>query len=46
MGFVALPLLLASLVPAPGALINVTPVCGLLDYTGVRAQWSSHCMLY
>ena len=45
-GFVALPLPLTSLVPAPVALVNVTLVHGLFDYTDIRAQWSSHCMVY
>ena len=41
-----LPLTLASLVPAPGALTNVTLVGTRFDYTGLRAQWSSHCVVY
>ena len=40
-GFIALPLPLASLVPAPGALVSVTLVRGLFDYMGLQAQWSS-----
>ena len=45
-GFVALPLPLASLVSMPGALVNVTLVRGLFDYTDLQAQWSSHCVVY
>ena len=45
-GFVPLPLPFASLVPAPGALVNVTLVRGLFDYTGLQAQQSSHCVVY
>ena len=44
-GHVALALLLVSPVPAPGALTNVTLVRVRFDYTGSRAQWSSHCVL-
>ena len=43
-GHVALPLPLASLVPAPGALTNVTLIRTRFDYAGLRAQWSSHCV--
>ena len=46
MGHVALPLRLASLVPALGALTNVTLIRTRFDYTGLRAQWSSHCVVY
>ena len=42
----ALPLPLASLVPAPGALTNVTLIRARFDYTGLRAQWSSRCVVY
>ena len=45
-GHVALPLPLVSLMPAPGALTNVTLVRVRFDYTGLRAQWSSHCVVY
>ena len=45
-GHVALPLPLASLVPAPGALTNVTLIRTRFDYTGLCAQWSSHCVVY
>ena len=43
-GFVAPHLPLATLVPVPGALVNVTLVGGLFDDTDLRAQWSSHCI--
>ena len=42
----ALPLPLASLVPAPGALTNVTLFRTRFDYTGLCAQWSSQCVVY
>ena len=42
----ALPLPLASLVPSPGALANVTLIRMRFDYTDLRAQWSSHCVVY
>ena len=45
-GYVALPLLLTLLVPAPGALVNVTLVRGMFNYTRLCAQWSSHCVVY
>ena len=45
-GYVALPMPLVSLVPAPGALANVTLVRGGFGYTVLRAQWGSHCGVY
>ena len=45
-GHVALPLPLASLVPAPGALTNVTLIRTRFDYTGLRARRNSHCVVY
>ena len=42
---VALPLPLASLVPIPGALTNLTLIRARFDCTGLRAQWSSHCVV-
>ena len=45
-GHVALPLSLVSLMPAPGALTNVTLVRVRFGYTGLRAQWSSHGVVY
>ena len=45
-GYVAVPLSLFSLVPAPRALTNATPVRGGFDYTGLCAQWISHCVVY
>ena len=45
-GHVSLPLPLVSLMPAPGALTIVTLVRVHFDYSGVRAQWSSHSVVY
>ena len=45
-GFVSLPLPLTSLLPLPGALFNITLAHSPFDYTGLRAQWSSHCVVY
>ena len=45
-GHVALPLPLVPLVPVPRALTNVTLVRVRFDYTGFRARWSSHCVVY
>ena len=42
-GHVALPLPLVSLVPAPGALTNVTLVRVRFDYTGLRALELTLC---
>ena len=43
---VALPLRVVPLMPAPEALTNVTLVRVPFDYTGLRAQRSSHCVVY
>ena len=45
-GYVALPLPLTSLVPTLGAVVNFTLVREMFDYTGLSAQWSSHCVVY
>ena len=45
-GHLELLLPLASLVPAPEALTNVTLICTRFDYIGLRAQWSSQCVVY
>ena len=36
----------ASLLPMPGAMVNVTLARGPFDYTCLRAQWCSHCVVY
>ena len=46
LGHVPLSPPLAFLVPLPGALVNVTLVRESFDYTALRAQWSSHCVVY
>ena len=45
-GHVALPLPLVSLVPAPGALTDVTLVRVRFDYSGLRARWSSYHVVH
>ena len=45
-GHLALPLPLVSLVPAPGVLTSVTLVRVSFDYTCLRTEWSSQCVVY
>ena len=42
----ALPLPLASLVPALGPMTNVTLLHARFEHTGLRARWNSHCVVY
>ena len=45
-GFIPLSLPLASLLLMPGALVNATLAGHPFNYTGLRAQSSSHCVVY
>ena len=45
-GYIPLPLPLTSLVPTPGAMANATRVRRMFNYTGLRAQCNSHCVVY
>ena len=42
----SLPVPLTSLLPMPGALINIILARSTFDYPRLRAQWSSRCLVY